>query len=572
MTIATKQALDTLDCIEFSPVIWFPKTGGERLAALVGYITGDGNIHRGKATYARKSGDISGYERLQCAFYSNEKGDLDAIQADCLALGLIEGAQVRLKKNTHPSRADGWQLQLGAVAAARIAEAGAPIGKKTTQEFAVPQWVMKGSEGVRRAYLGALFGAEGTAPSFKSAASKCGRQPVLLMCKRPGFSGAAFFEQLQTLAASLGVACSVGQIVNKSGYVTDTLRVSVDSLLAFYENVSYVYASKKAELAWLVSKYLRTVRHAARTRTEIVRTMMAAGESCRAIGRELNISAGGAYNLMQRVLADELLTTGQKFASFEEWLLPRWDEKRRLLKLGVVQKSLRDEPVEVWNMLVDSSDHSYLLASGANNFNSFEAMSGRVYYAFDRRQHVGKYEFNPALPIWIGQDFNIDPMSSIVLQPQPNGEIWAVDEIVLYGSNTLEVCDEIERRYWRHLKQIVMYPDPAGGARQHARGETDLDIMREKGLKKIKYRRAHPPIADRVNAVNKMLMAADGTVRLRIDERCRNFINSLEQTMYKPGGRDIDKSANIEHITDAAGYCIELEFPVRRIEVAGLSI
>ena len=203
---------------------------------------------------------------------------------------------------------------------------------------------------------------------------------------------------------------------------------------------------------------------------------------------------------------------------------------------------------------------------------SFEAMSGRVYYAFDRRQHVGKYEFNPALPIWIGQDFNIDPMSSIVLQPQPNGEIWAVDEIVLYGSNTLEVCDEIERRYWRHLKQIIMYPDPAGGARQHARGETDLDIMREKGLKKIKYRRAHPPIADRVNAVNKMLMAADGTVRLRIDERCRNFINSLEQTMYKPGGRDIDKSANIEHITDAAGYCIELEFPVRRIEVAGLSI
>lgn len=203
---------------------------------------------------------------------------------------------------------------------------------------------------------------------------------------------------------------------------------------------------------------------------------------------------------------------------------------------------------------------------------SFEAMSGRVYYAFDRKDHVGNFAFNPKLPIWIGQDFNIDPMSSIVLQPQPNGEVWAVDEIVLFGSNTLEVCDEIERRYWRSLKQIVMYPDPAGGSRQHARGETDLDIMREKGLTRIKNRRAHPAIADRVNAVNKLLKAADGTVRLRVDERCRNFINSLEQTMYKPGGRDIDKSANIEHITDAAGYCIELEFPVRRIEIAGVSL
>lgn len=203
---------------------------------------------------------------------------------------------------------------------------------------------------------------------------------------------------------------------------------------------------------------------------------------------------------------------------------------------------------------------------------SFITMSGRVYYAFDRREHVGKYPFNPKLPIWIGQDFNIDPMSAVVLQPQPNGEVWAVDEIVLYGSNTQEACEEIERRYWRHLKQIVMYPDPAGGSRQHARGETDLDIMREKGLKRIKHRRAHPAIADRVNAVNKMLRSADGTIRLRVDEKCRTFVNSLEQTMYKPGGRDIDKSAGVEHITDAGGYCIELEFPVRKIEVVGVSL
>lgn len=203
---------------------------------------------------------------------------------------------------------------------------------------------------------------------------------------------------------------------------------------------------------------------------------------------------------------------------------------------------------------------------------SFITMSGRVYYAFDRRDHVGKYPFNPKLPIWIGQDFNIDPMSAVVLQPQPNGEVWAVDEIVLYGSNTQEACEEIERRYWRHLKQIVMYPDPAGGSRQHARGETDLDIMREKGLKRIKHRRAHPPIADRVNAMNKMLRSADGTIRLRVDEKCRTFINSLEQTMYKPGCRDIDKSAGVEHITDAGGYCIELEFPVRKIQTAGISL
>jgi hypothetical protein len=202
---------------------------------------------------------------------------------------------------------------------------------------------------------------------------------------------------------------------------------------------------------------------------------------------------------------------------------------------------------------------------------SFETMSGRVYYPFDRTQHVGKLAFNPKLPIWVGMDFNIDPMSTVVYQPQENGELWAIDEIVLFGSNTEEVCEELEKRFWRNQKQIVMYPDPAGGQRQHARGETDMDILREKGFERIKYRRKHPLVADRVNAVNRMLKDANGKVRLRIDEKCKHFINALEQTIYKKGTREVDKTAGVEHSADAGGYCIELEFPVRKIEIGGLS-
>lgn len=202
---------------------------------------------------------------------------------------------------------------------------------------------------------------------------------------------------------------------------------------------------------------------------------------------------------------------------------------------------------------------------------SFETMSGRVYYPFDRNEHVGQYAFNPKLPIWVGMDFNIDPMSTVIFQPQRNGELWAIDEIVLFGSNTEEICDELEKRYWRHQVQIVVYPDPAGGQRQHARGETDLDILREKGFKRLKFRKKHPFVADRVNAVNRLLRAADGTIRLKIDAKCKHFINALEQTIYKPGSRDVDKAAGVEHSADAGGYCIELEFPVRKIQIGGLS-
>ena len=203
---------------------------------------------------------------------------------------------------------------------------------------------------------------------------------------------------------------------------------------------------------------------------------------------------------------------------------------------------------------------------------SFETMSGRVYHAFDRDQHIRPCPFNPSLPIWIGQDFNIDPMSSVILQPQDSGEVWIVDEIVLLGSNTEEVCDEIERKYWRQLEDITLYPDPAGQYRQHARGESDLDIFRERGLKRQRFHRKHPPVADRVNAVNRMLKSADGRLRLFIDPKAKHIIQSLEQTIYKKGSREIDKDADVEHSADALGYCIQYQFPSRKLEIAGVSL
>lgn len=203
---------------------------------------------------------------------------------------------------------------------------------------------------------------------------------------------------------------------------------------------------------------------------------------------------------------------------------------------------------------------------------SFETMSGRVYYAFDRRDHVGDFPFNPSLPIYIGQDFNIDPMSSVIIQPQSNGELWVVDEVVLFGSNTQETADEIARRYFRQMNQITFYPDPAGSQRSHSRGESDLDILREAGFTRIKYKRKHPLVADRINAVNRLLRSADGTIRVRVNRSCKHFISSLEQTIYKAGSREVDKSGGTEHAADAFGYFADFEHPVRNIKILGVSI
>jgi hypothetical protein len=576
---AKEEFLETTDWIEFNPQVWSPTSDDERMAAIIAYMTGDGSIAKRSQSYEKKNGHVSIYERtFTGAFYSNIKEDLELIANDCKRLNIGISATVTAKKNDG-NRKDGYQFQIGKADCEKLVSLGCPSGKKTTAEFDVPEWVMNGSLEVKRAYVAALFGAEGTMPAKDSASkSRFPRQPILTMCKIEGMAtGEKYFNQLKVLLDDFGVDSSIGFTLAEAfgkTYRTNWLRVSSGSanLIKFYENVGFVYCMQKAIEGWKWSKYLRAYASKAKYRKDTIISMRKDKQTYSSIGKELGLTHGAVWRMEKDINSGKDTTAGHSFPHYSEWIKERWLEDKKLLRLQVIGRKFHEDRQVVWNVSVSSPDHSYLLASGANNFNSFETMSGRVYYSFDRQEHVGNYPFDPKLPIWVGMDFNIDPMSTVIFQPQPSGELWIVDEIVMFGSNTEEVCKELDKRFWRHQNQIVIYPDPAGGQRQHARGETDLDILRESGFKRIKYRRKHPPVADRVNAVNRLLRAADGTVRLRIDAHCKYVINAFEQTIYKKGSRDVDKDAGVEHSADAAGYCIELEYPVRKIEVGGLSL
>lgn len=565
MLSAKQIHLDKADWLEFAPVIWTPETGDERLSALVAYMTGDGAV-----TFRRGSKTGS----LQSALYSNIEADVQTMLADCVSLGMAKGVNVKEKK-TKPGYESGYQIQFCNADTQEFVSSGTPNGKKAEQEFDVPEWVKSGTPEIKRAYIAALFGAEGTTPTIdKSSKGRICRSPTLNMCKKAGYTADIYFESLANLINDLGVECSTSVTVGKDGYLTYWLNISKTpgNLIAFFEKIGFAYAHNKALLAWQWVKYLKAYEFAANQRAAICRAMLP-DETYVELASKLGLTRGAAHRLRGDVLAGKTTTAGHNFPRFDEWMKERWVPELGLLRIKVTAKSDRPEKVMTWNLRVSSHDHSYTLASGVNNFNSFETMSGRVYYPFDRKEHChADIKFNPGRPIWVGVDFNIDPMSAAIVQPQTNGEIWIVDEIFLHNSNTEELCEEIERRYWRYMNSITIYPDPAGAHRQHARGESDLEIFRLKGFKKIKFRRKHPAIADRVNSVNRMLKDAAGTTRLRVNPGCTNVVESLEQTLYKPGSRDVDKTASMEHITDALGYAVEIEFPIKKIVIAGHSI
>ncbi len=189
----------------------------------------------------------------------------------------------------------------------------------------------------------------------------------------------------------------------------------------------------------------------------------------------------------------------------------------------------------------------------------FVTYSGLLYYAFSRELSVSDYSEDNA-PLHVGMDFNLDPMSAVICI-RKGEKLYAIDEIVMYGSNTDEMVAELKNRYPN--RQIIIYPDPASRQRRtSAGGRTDLSILQNAGFS-VKAKNSHALVRDRINAVNSRLLSSSGERNLFVSPKCKQTIKSLERQTYKEGTSIPNKDNGFDHMNDALGYLVEYLFPVR---------
>ncbi len=192
---------------------------------------------------------------------------------------------------------------------------------------------------------------------------------------------------------------------------------------------------------------------------------------------------------------------------------------------------------------------------------TFETYAGRIYYAFDRKDNCQPPDAIDLSIVYIGMDFNIDPMSAVVAVRQGDN-LYVIDEIRMFSSNTAEIVEEIKSRYGR--SKIFVYPDPAGAARKSsAGGVTDHTILANSGFV-VKAPRSHTPVRDRINAVNSRLKDSTGIRHLFIHPKCKYTIEGLERHTYKEGTSQPDKDSGYDHMMDALGYMIDYMFPIKK--------
>lgn len=193
---------------------------------------------------------------------------------------------------------------------------------------------------------------------------------------------------------------------------------------------------------------------------------------------------------------------------------------------------------------------------------SFEMLSGRVYYAYDRDKNVCNTVDDKTSPLLVGMDFNVNPMTAAIAQRKAD-QLHFIDEIVLPNGNTELMADAIKQRYTG--RKVNVYPDPTGNARKTSApvGQTDFTILRSAGFTVLAPQRPYP-ISDKYNTLNAALCNAAGERRAYINPvRCPHLAKGLDGLTYREGTSEADKSLGLDHITDAAAYLVLWEMPMR---------
>ena len=174
--------------------------------------------------------------------------------------------------------------------------------------------------------------------------------------------------------------------------------------------------------------------------------------------------------------------------------------------------------------------------------------SGKVFYKFDRNQHVrevhdiGDYLF-------IGLDFNVDPLCGVYCYTDGRA-VYIFDELYQKDSNTFKASKTITQQFPN--RYITVASDETGNRRKTSSQNTDHEILRRAGFNVVNFK--NPKIKDRNNNVNRLLEQN----LIFIDPRCKYLIKELEQYTYES-----DDEA-MGHITDALGYIAWHLFPFKK--------
>jgi hypothetical protein len=212
----------------------------------------------------------------------------------------------------------------------------------------------------------------------------------------------------------------------------------------------------------------------------------------------------------------------------------------------------------------------------------FVSFTGRAIYNFDAGLNCRPLVYDPATPLLLGFDWNVDPGVAAIMQEFPFGTGVLAEVWVPRNSNSELIARRIVKDWGAHAGPVLAYGDATGGARHTSQTMgSDIDIVRRElrapgafpGGVTFMFPAANPSERGRVNAMNARCMNGLGERRFFVDgARCPQVVQDLSNVGVVEGGSgEIDKKADPMrgHLLDAVSYVVESRHPITGVPKAG---
>jgi intein/homing endonuclease len=461
---------------------------GLTLARLVGHLNGDGCVgkrivkkHKVKQKWYNYRNPLTTYHS---GFHSVCKEDVERILLDIKAIFRTE-AGVR-KKKTPEGYEDGWMVSLAKENTLKLIELGAVVGKKAEQSFDVPQWIQDNKEYMKE-YIAALFGSEGSTPRE----DHYGVGTISLSMMKRNRIPDVHLRTIADFLISIGIETSLTtSITNKHDGKERTITCLYvlsrqENIRKFAEEIGFRYCKDKEVILFKFLKYFDYCDYLIGKREEIIRfcldnkhkyTWKFLAEKFGVSTKTLCKSIHSFNKTITRRPKSKLVGDVLKA---QEWMDKYSCDDYIFQPILLKERAPR---CDVYNITVDSADHSYLLEDGLVTYNCAEwgdTEAGVYKPAYiDRALRVYKYNEAPRSYTWkycIGTDWNEKHGTEIVVLGYNTaiGKFQVVETVLVAGSEFTQLSGiskllDLNRKW----KPAFIYIDAGGGS-------TNYELLRK---------------------------------------------------------------------------------------------
>jgi hypothetical protein len=200
----------------------------------------------------------------------------------------------------------------------------------------------------------------------------------------------------------------------------------------------------------------------------------------------------------------------------------------------------------------------------------FIKQGGLVYYGYTG-DNFSDEVYKQGRKTILCYDFNVNPMSIIVVQETSPDSWCAVKEFVLFSSNTRAASEKVAE-FLGNPNHLEVTGDYTGGAHKTNQdsGVSDwtiiTDIFKNYNGYKKRIRNVSKRLRDSINATNAMFKNANGEIKLRVNRKeCPYLHKDLTRQVYKQDGTLNDENGDIGHRSDAIRYFAFNYYPIQPI-------